>query len=727
MSTVSRLAILIDARNNASKELQAVGRDAEGLSKNFSGLAKGAGVVAVALGALKAGEAAFAMGRASAESARLADSFVTLAKAAGGSSQQMLAAMREASKGMIDDTSLIGAANRAMLLGVADTSGEMATLLEIAGARAKAMGLTTQQAFGDLVTGLGRMSPMILDNLGITIDAAGAYERYAESIGRSAESLDDAEKKQALVNEVIRTSSTLLEENAGKGRDLAGSFERMDASIANAKDALGALFSPAAAAIAEGIADATDKATGAMMAMAGITDPFVAINDSMRLFSMLLGNANSNTEMGRAAIAAMGEQYNALAAQLGRPMIDITASAREGMVVFGQVSIDTAMSLTELSGETDNTVVALQHMAAMAAQAGPNVDNLRSQIVGLIDVQRELNALTAGASGALRSSFLSTAGKQGAGDALAGFEAANRGLNQQTALWEQQGRSVEEIRFLQAEYVQGIQEANRELGRTATATSAIGSATDAIAQKFEELKGKVAGVLSAALDTGVGVNPDDFLPRPDAINEDARRLADIVVRGFESPWASYLQDKFPDMFGAAMESTGGNIQQAAATLLKDFQDGLNPSLIDKDAAKERVKRMLLGDASMAEMAAEIASELQAEMGGQFSLAQIQQAAGSALGTQATTDGAGTAAGEGLLTGMLDKAGTLAAALDAKLQAQYKALFASGQNAGGQWGNGFLDTVGQNVPAALIGILVQLVTPGVYGQLQAMRSQTEAGQ
>ncbi|MGB5051038.1 MAG: hypothetical protein WBO46_18975, partial [Caldilineaceae bacterium] len=294
-----------------------------------------------------------------------------------------------------------------------------------------------------------------------------------------------------------------------------------------------------------------------------------------------------------------------------------------------------------------------------------------------------------------------------------------------TEQWKAQGRTVEEVRFLQAEYVQGIQEANRELVSTATATAAVGSATDTLAQKFDELKGEVAGVLSGALNTGVGVNPEDFLPRADAINEDARRLADVVVQGFGSPWASYLQDKFPDMFKQAMDATGGNVQQAAAMLLKDFQDGLNPQLIDKDAAKERVRRMLLGDASMAQMAQEIASELSAEMGGQFSLAQIQGAASSALGQGGQATDAGEQAGAGMLAGMLGKAGTLADALDAKLREQYKALQESGQRAGGQWGTGFLATVGENVPAALVNILVELTTPGVYARLQALRTQTEA--
>ena len=258
--SVRRLQILLQAKNQASGEIQQVQSALGGLGQSLKALGPVALALAAGLAALKLGQTAFEMGRATSASLRLADSFENLAESAGTSGRQMLAALREASQGTIDDTALIGAANRAMLLGVADSSQEMAQLLEVAGARARAMGLTTEQAFSDLVTGLGRMSPQILDNLGIVIDGEAAYKRYAASLGIAADKLDDTQRKQALVNEVIRTSSGLLEANAGKGRDMAASFERMDASLANAKDALGALFTPAAARIAELIADAADSA-----------------------------------------------------------------------------------------------------------------------------------------------------------------------------------------------------------------------------------------------------------------------------------------------------------------------------------------------------------------------------------------------------------------------------------------------------------------------------------
>jgi hypothetical protein len=95
------------------------------------------------------------------------------------------------------------AANRAMVLGVADNTEEFTELMEIARDRARAMGLTIEQAFNDIVTGIGRGSPLILDNLGLVIDQVAANEDYASSLGKTADALTEEEKKQALLNAVL--------------------------------------------------------------------------------------------------------------------------------------------------------------------------------------------------------------------------------------------------------------------------------------------------------------------------------------------------------------------------------------------------------------------------------------------------------------------------------------------------------------------------------------------
>ena len=75
--------------------------------------------------------------------------------------------------------------------------------MDIARTKAKNMGITTTQAYNDIVTGLGRGSAMILDNLGIVVNSTEANEEYAKSIGKTAAQLTDAEKKQALINNVV--------------------------------------------------------------------------------------------------------------------------------------------------------------------------------------------------------------------------------------------------------------------------------------------------------------------------------------------------------------------------------------------------------------------------------------------------------------------------------------------------------------------------------------------
>lgn len=52
---------------------------------------------------------------------------------------------------------------------------------------------------------------MILDNLGITINAQEAQEAYAQSIGKTVSQLTESEKKQALINKVVSDGKKELE------------------------------------------------------------------------------------------------------------------------------------------------------------------------------------------------------------------------------------------------------------------------------------------------------------------------------------------------------------------------------------------------------------------------------------------------------------------------------------------------------------------------------------
>jgi hypothetical protein len=279
-----------------------------------------------------------------------------------------------------------------------------------------------------------------------------------------------------------------------------------------------------------------------------------------------------------------------------------------------------------------------------------------------------------------------------------------------------------------------IEEADRKAQQLARGGLAAASKAANQAEKdFESLKGQVAGVLSGSLSLDVGVDTEKILGREDAINEDARRLADVAVKGFESPWAQYLADKFPDTIGAAFD--GADPKKAAAQLLRDFEDGLRPELLDKEAAKERVRRALIGDANMEALATEIAAELSAEFGGKISLGQIQATAGATLGvdgaeteqlTKALTGAASgvqaqlAGLGGSLKTGILSAMEGIGAAVASSIDKQFKAegnlklVEGAGYLNGIAWGKGFLTSM-DNLSTQTLEKLAALVQPFVSAE------------
>jgi len=151
----------------------------------------------------------------------------------GDVADTMLGDMRKASKGMISDFELVKNANSALALGISEN--QIPALLEVATARAKVFGRTASEAFNDLAIGIGRQSRLILDNLGIILDLDEAYEFYAREIGSTADELTELEKKEALVNAILRESKGLVQANIFLQETHAEKLERLAAGFDNAK------------------------------------------------------------------------------------------------------------------------------------------------------------------------------------------------------------------------------------------------------------------------------------------------------------------------------------------------------------------------------------------------------------------------------------------------------------------------------------------------------------
>lgn len=261
--TPSTVNIVIDAQNKASAKLGEISKDLANLEKEVDGfIAKNndmregnndAGVsfddlrgmavaYGAALGVVTAGVGAFVkafdMGEIAAQNERLITAGHEMASQFGGDMDLIIKKIQEASHFSVSEMDIIASANKAMMLGLGADADQLANLMEIAAFRGRAMGLSTTQAFDDIVRGIGRASPLILDNLGIVIDAEATYQAYADAIGVSKDELTKAQKTQALLNRVLEEGNGMLEKAGGLALDNATHYERWNAELENTKKLL---------------------------------------------------------------------------------------------------------------------------------------------------------------------------------------------------------------------------------------------------------------------------------------------------------------------------------------------------------------------------------------------------------------------------------------------------------------------------------------------------------
>ncbi len=195
----------------------------------------------------------FAMGlgirqvsRLVAESAKVSameTAFNTLSGATGDSTLSMQK-LEESTNGTMNQFDLFKQANNAMILGVADNSDTMAEMFDIAQRLGRALGQDTTSSVESLITGIGRQSRLMLDNIGIIVKSEEAYDNYAEKLNTTADKLTDSQKKQAFLEATMESArakvATLGEENL-TARD---KMDQLSTASSNLATTIGKQLSP---------------------------------------------------------------------------------------------------------------------------------------------------------------------------------------------------------------------------------------------------------------------------------------------------------------------------------------------------------------------------------------------------------------------------------------------------------------------------------------------------
>ncbi len=199
-----------------------------------------------------------------AEVSALKGSFDSLTRSVDTTGQAMLGELRTATKGLVDDMTLMGATNKAVLLGLPVTTESMGTMAEAATVLGRAMGQDAAKSLDDLTTALGRGSPLILDNLGLTVKVSEANEAYAVSLGKSVSELTEAEKKMAFYNAAMEAARSKAAELGEVHLTFGDRLNQTEVFLANFRDSLAVAVaqSPVLAAGMEALSEEMSRAFG---------------------------------------------------------------------------------------------------------------------------------------------------------------------------------------------------------------------------------------------------------------------------------------------------------------------------------------------------------------------------------------------------------------------------------------------------------------------------------
>ena len=182
-------------------------------------------------------------------------SFDGLTASFEGGSKKMLQSMKDSTYGMVKQSDLMKSFNTAAQLVSVDFAQQLPDAMKYLSKVSASTGQDMGFMVDSLVKGVGRMSPMILDNLGIQVDLASATQRAAEMYGVEAAALTKTQQQAGMMSvvlEKLETNTAAMPEVAGTA---AQSFAALKTNISNLKEEIGMKLLPVFTAVTTGLTD----------------------------------------------------------------------------------------------------------------------------------------------------------------------------------------------------------------------------------------------------------------------------------------------------------------------------------------------------------------------------------------------------------------------------------------------------------------------------------------
>jgi len=709
-----------------------------------------------------------------AQAERTEASFRRVAQSYGANADAMLSAMKRASGGQISNDDLMMAANKAMMLGVTADADQMAGLLQAAMERGQAMGRSAADAFNDIVIGIGRMSPLILDNLGIMTGGEAAFKSYAASIGKTAEQLTDFERRQMLINKVLADAGPVTADSQAKIASLGVAWANLKAEMGKdvvahvtmlgIPEALNSMAEMMAArrrvteAFAEAGATEAQQAVGftglnGQTSMPGIQDAelrrqreaieslFVAYQAgriSLEQFNTELASDLATLQSYQAALAAdtaairlftgglnaaeqAAAQADAEAFNLVHGLTQSAAAAAANKAVFDGLAGTYAL----VTGKTSVMTGAIAAMIGPLTQAAAALSAWDTTVGAL---SPNLDAVTASTDAAIERikgiglGGVDVLGASGAIEKIHAYEDALQGLRDKAIAnkWTdlELATAQQELFNRFGDQISGLRKVT---GATSTYNAELSALLSTTEKFINASVGSTKGLVNFS-DQGL-VNGFD----PNGPAQNFGRMWDVAVNGFNSQWLEPLraQGLIPDDVIAQGEAALKSFAEGKA---QAFQSGADLGMLDTDKIVAQVRAELDAQKELERIKAEVVNKLHE---GGLTGAKATAAVDKVLGTGTGTDAGGSTAGkgfqDGFVTGLVGLGAKITTELSRQMVVQAVALAAAGKDAGDKFAGGFTERAG-DLPSWFLDFLTGQLTPLVEARIKAnaTRSQPPTG-
>lgn len=233
---------LVDTEKKSNKQQKTTQKTNKKTATSYKQVGIGIKSVVASLAALGVATKAIEFEKLAEDAEQSSEAFKLLFEDMGLVAEEEFNKIKEASKDLISDADIKQSAVTAASLGVPIEA--LAGLMEVARVKAREMGTTTADAFRDIAIGIGRGSPMILDNLGLTIKLEDAYKKYAEAIGTTTDKLSKEQKQMALTQAVVDAGADSIERFKDAGLSAAQESQRLDTQLKNLKINIGTQLIP---------------------------------------------------------------------------------------------------------------------------------------------------------------------------------------------------------------------------------------------------------------------------------------------------------------------------------------------------------------------------------------------------------------------------------------------------------------------------------------------------